>query len=112
MALDDREQQILAEIERHLYADDPDLARSVRNIDRTGRFGVRLPTFALACGFALLIATFTVNSTVAAIGFAVMTVSATALIHGIRSRGGVSSSDEDGSDGGRQGPFDRLRRRP
>ena len=37
MPLSDREQKILAEIERHFYEEDPALARAVRNIDRNPR---------------------------------------------------------------------------
>ncbi len=43
MPLSDREQKILAEIERHFHEEDPALARAVRNIDRNPRTGLRLP---------------------------------------------------------------------
>jgi hypothetical protein len=109
MSLNDREQQILAEIERQFYADDPDLVNAVKNIDRFGRFGVRLPLVGLVVGLGVLLATFTASQFVAVFGFAVMAVSATALVHGIRSRGGLRT--EDGAEPGtRRGPAGWLRR--
>jgi hypothetical protein len=41
MPLSDREQKILAEIERHFHAEDPNLVRAVRRIDRSGNNGNR-----------------------------------------------------------------------
>jgi|APDOM4702015159_1054818.scaffolds.fasta_scaffold152466_2 hypothetical protein len=110
MSLDDREQQILAEIERQFYADDPDLVNAVKNIDRFGRFGVRLPLVGLMAGMAILLATFTANQFVAVVGFGLMAISATALVHGIRSRGGLRTDDGAEQDGGRRGPVRRPRR--
>lgn len=111
MSLDDREQQILAEIERQFYADDPDLANAVKNLDRFGRFGVRLPLVGLLAGLALLLATFTSSQFLGVLGFALMAVSATALVHGIRSRGGLRTGGEQGPDDSRRGGLDWLRRR-
>jgi hypothetical protein len=108
MSLDDREQQILAEIERQFYADDPDLVNAVKNIDRFGRFGVRLPLVGLVAGLAILLATFTANQFVAVVGFGLMAISA--LVHGIRSRGGLRTDDGAEQAGGRRGPVRRPRR--
>ncbi len=110
MSLDDREQQILAEIERQFYADDPDLANAVKNIERLGRFGVRLPLVGMVAGLALMLATFTTSQFVAVVGFVLMAVSATALVQGIRSRGGLRSGEESESDEGPRGPNQWLRR--
>lgn len=93
MPLDDHEQRILAEIERQFYEEDPALAHAVRNIDRSGRFGVKLPLVGVVCGIVIVLATFTSNAFVALLGFALMVISATALIHGVRSRGGIKGSE-------------------
>jgi hypothetical protein len=87
MPLDDREQRILAEIERQFYEDDPELARAVKNIERSGRFGVRLPLLGLLVGLATVVFFFTSQTLVALVGFTVMIVSATALVQAIRVRG-------------------------
>ena len=42
MALDDKEQKILADIERQFYEKDPELARAVKRIERPARVGLRL----------------------------------------------------------------------
>lgn len=86
MPLDDHEQRILDEIERQFYEEDPDLALAVRNIDRSGRFGVRLPLLGLVVGIVTVLATFTTSTPLAIIGFVVMVASATALAYGIRNR--------------------------
>ncbi len=87
MPLDDREQRILAEIERQFYEDDPELARAVKNIERAGRFGVRLPLLGLLVGLATVVFFFTSQTLVALVGFTVMVVSATALVQAVRVRG-------------------------
>ena len=75
MPLDDHEQRILAEIERHLYEDDPDLANAVKKIDRNRRLGLRLPVVGLAIGAVIILVSFTSNTLVALAGFALMVVS-------------------------------------
>ncbi|MEX2280194.1 MAG: DUF3040 domain-containing protein [Acidimicrobiia bacterium] len=86
MPLDDHEQRILDEIERQFYEEDPDLALAVRNIDRSGRFGVRYPLVGLVVGMVLVLATFTTSTPLALLGFVLMVASATALAYGIRNR--------------------------
>lgn len=105
MPLDDREQRILAEIERQLYAEDPALVHAVKNIDRSGRFGVRLPLVGVIVGLVVTIATFTVSPYIALAGFVVLVASATALVHGLRSR--VDTADR----GDGPGWVERFRRR-
>lgn len=87
MPLDDREQRILAEIERQFYEDDPELAKAVKNIDRSRGFGIRLPLLGLIGGLAIVVAFFTSQTFVALAGFTVMVLSATALVQEIRRRG-------------------------
>lgn len=97
MPLDDHEQRILAEIERHLYEDDPELADAVRKIDRSRRLGLRLPLVGLAIGVLIILVSFTSNTLVALAGFALMVVSATGLVHALRSRveGETGASGDD-----------------
>lgn len=110
MPLDDHEQRILAEIERQFYEEDPALAHAVRNIDRPGRFGVRVPLLGLVSGIVVIIATFTVNTVVALAGFGLMVASTTALVYGIRGQGGLLSKGRrsGGAEGFRR--FGRFRR--
>jgi hypothetical protein len=91
MPLDDREQRILAEIERQFYEEDPDLAHAVKNIDRSAKFGIRLPVLGVVIGAAVVILTFSFSTLLGLAGFLLLVVSATALVHGIRSRGRTSS---------------------
>lgn len=111
MPLDDREQRILAEIERQFYEDDPELAAAVRNIDRSRSFGIRLPLLGLIGGLAVVVAFFTSQTIVALAGFTLMVVSATSLVHELRRRGYGSRAGRDGSGEGRstsRWPFGRA----
>ena len=94
MPLSDREQKILAEIERHFHEEDPALARAVRNIDRNRRTGLRLPLLGAVCGLVVIAATFTSSTWVALLGFALLVVSATFAVQAIRARGEESTDDE------------------
>jgi hypothetical protein len=95
MPLSDREQKILAEIERHFYEEDPALARAVRNIDRSPRSGLRLPLLGAVCGLVVIGATFTSSTWLALVGFALLVVSATFLVQAIRARGEDSASESE-----------------
>jgi hypothetical protein len=95
MPLSDREQKILAEIERHFYEEDPALARAVRNIDRNPRTGLRLPLLGAVGGLVIIGATFTSSTWFALIGFALLVVSATYVVQAIRARGEDSTGDEE-----------------
>ena len=86
MPLDDHEQKILAEIERQFYEEDPELARAVRDISRPSRIGARLAVLGVIAGLAVVIAFFTTKLLIAILGFALLVVSATALVTGIRAR--------------------------
>lgn len=87
MALDDHEQKILAEIERQFYEEDPELARAVRQIARPSRFGVRLSLLGVVTGLAIVIGFFASSTVIAILGFALLVVSAAALVSGLRARG-------------------------
>jgi len=109
MSLDDREQQILSEIERQFYEEDPSLARAVRNIDRPRRFGIRLPIVGLVIGAVIMLAFFTVQTIVALVGFAIIVASATALVYELSDRNPKPTSQADPGSGKTpwRGPFGR-----
>lgn len=86
MPLDDREQKILAEIERQFYEEDPELARAVENIDKTPATRVRLAALGALVGLAVILFFFAQNTVLALVGFALLVVSATVLVPVIRDR--------------------------
>jgi hypothetical protein len=90
MPLDEREQRILKEIEDRFYEEDPDLAHTVRSIERsaTSRTNFFVAIAGLVVGVAVLLATFTINTYVALAGFVIMVVSGTALVQVLRRRAG------------------------
>jgi hypothetical protein len=98
MPLDDHEQKILAEIERQFYEEDPELARAVRDISRPSRIGARLAALGVIAGLAIVIGFFTTRTFVAILGFALLVVSATALVTGMRSRGWQVTETEPDDD--------------
>jgi Protein of unknown function (DUF3040) len=93
MPLDDKEQRILAEIERQFYEEDPELARAVRKIEKPARFGIRLSLLGVIAGLAITIA-YVSYTWVAAVGFALLVASATSLVNGLRLRGWRSEAVE------------------
>lgn len=104
MPLSDREQKILAEIERHFYEEDPALAHAVRNITRKSRMGLRLPVVGVLIGILVIAFTFTTQTAFAVVGFAVLVVSATVLVQSIRARSyDASESDDDNSGDSKRG---------
>ncbi len=89
MALDDREQKILEEIERNLYAEDPKLAQTVARADLSAR--IKRRRFVGGAGFfvglAIMLGTFTRFSYLAGFGFVMMVASVAtiaATMRGIR----------------------------
>jgi hypothetical protein len=86
MPLDDKEQRILAEIERQFYEEDPELARAVEKIERPARIGVRLSLLGVIAGLAIVIA-YVSTTWVAVAGFVLLVASATSLVNNIRIRG-------------------------
>ncbi|HSM43662.1 MAG TPA: DUF3040 domain-containing protein [Acidimicrobiia bacterium] len=86
MPLDDKEQRILAEIEKQFHDEDPELARAVERIERPVRFGVRLSLLGVILGLAVVIA-YVSNIWIAVAGFALLVASATSLVNALRIRG-------------------------
>lgn len=93
MPLDDKEQRILAEIERQFYEEDPELARAVEKIERPSRIGIRLSLLGVVVGLAIVIA-YLSYTWVAVGGFALLVASATSLVNGLRIRGWRDESSE------------------
>jgi hypothetical protein len=113
MPLNEREQQILDEIERQFRAEDPDLARAAASLP-LGRFAqrhTRLLIVGVVAGLVIMLGTFSFNTILAMVGFGLMVVSATALVGLFRGvRRDVLSQSDDGvpSDSGRnRWPFRR-----
>jgi Protein of unknown function (DUF3040) len=80
MPLDDREQKILADIERQFYEEDPGLARAVKGIERrSSRAKIRLAALGVVVGLATILFFFATNIIIALVGFAVLLASATVL---------------------------------
>lgn len=86
MPLDDKEQRILAEIERQFYEEDPELARAVQKVERPSRIGVRLSTLGVVLGLVIVIA-YVSNTWIAVGGFALLVASASSLVNALRLRG-------------------------
>ncbi|HEX6222473.1 MAG TPA: DUF3040 domain-containing protein [Acidimicrobiia bacterium] len=93
MPLDDKEQRILAEIERQFYEEDPELARAVRKIERPSRIGARLSLVGVIAGLAIIIAYIGILW-VAVVGFVLLVASATSLVNALRLRGWRSDGSE------------------
>ncbi len=97
MALDDREQKILEEIERNLYAEDPKLAQTVAKTDLSTRIRRRrlLAGIGFFVGLAIMLGTFTRFSYLAGLGFILMVASAATIattMHGMRANRTASFS--------------------
>ncbi len=86
MALDDREQKILEEIERNLYAEDPKLAQTVARADLSARIRRRrlVAGIGFFVGLAIMLGTFTRFSFLAGLGFILMVASAATIATTIR----------------------------
>lgn len=117
MGLDEREQEILDEIEKQFYAEDPALAAAVRTVSKPSRvrIGYRTALFGALVGLALLVATFTRSPWLALIGFVVMVVSVTLVVQHLRGNS-ESGRREDAPSGTfgtwlSQRNFGRFRRR-
>ena len=86
MPLNEREQQILEEIERQFRAEDPDLVRAAASMPlaRFAQRHSRLLIFGFMFGLVLMLATFSFNTILALIGFGFMVVCGTALVGSLR----------------------------
>lgn len=98
MPLDDREQKILAEIERQFYEEDPELARAVENIDSTPMAKVRLAILGAVVGLAVILLFFARYTVVALVGFAVLIASVSVLVPVLRERLVSSETGENDTD--------------
>lgn len=80
MPLNEREQQILEEIERQFRVEDPEFSRRASSFSRLGDRRLRLPIAGAAVGLLVLLVTFSFNTALALAGFGLMVVSVSALI--------------------------------
>ncbi len=90
MALDDREQRILEEIERRFYEDDPKLAETVRTTTLAAMSARQLKwaIVALVAGVGIMLGFFTLSTPVALVGFVVMVLAAAWIIAILQRRTG------------------------
>lgn len=101
MPLDEREQQILDDIERHLLEEDPSLGESVGGLQGKTRQKIRLPLLGLVAGIVLVLFTFRGFSflglpVLAVFGFLIMVLSSTALVQALRGSSGFPSYPKTG----------------
>ncbi len=89
MPLSENEQNILAEIERHLEETDPGLARHVgkRSVYRHAVGSLKWSILGFVVGLGLMVATLRVHYLVAFAGFLVMLVSALGFERNLRMMG-------------------------
>ena len=86
--LNDKEQEILDEIERQFLQDDPKLARAVGTASATDVFrrSTRRTIAGFIVGLALMLLFFTSNTLIAMIGFVIMVPSASLFVMALRRR--------------------------
>ena len=91
MALDDREQQILDEIERQFYEDDPKLAETVATttLAKISARQLKWAALALLVGGGVMLGFFTRNTPVAAGGFVIMVMAVAWIIAIVQRRTGA-----------------------
>ncbi len=108
MPLDDREQRILEEIERHLYEEDPRLAHTVAkaSFGKKERMRQRIAAVVFIVGLIVMFGSFTTWPIVAGLGFVAMVASAGSIAMSIRA-GRTDTSENAGIEGW----LDRLRER-
>ena len=95
MPLSDREQKILAEIERHFHAEDPNLVRAVRRIDRSGNNGNRWATIGVVLGLIMVGVAFSRNTIIAVLGFVLVVWSANHLVQRFAARQSGRESERE-----------------
>ncbi len=88
MALNEREQRILEEIERQFYEEDPKLAETVANttLESMHRRWNRVAALCFLVGLVVMLTSFTTWTAVALAGFLVMVVSAGWIAMNLRRR--------------------------
>lgn len=106
MGLDDREQRILAEIERQFYEEDPTLADAVRTISRRSRpWEAKVAGIGIVVGVALVAFTFLINTLLALFGFLITVGSVTWLVSELRGRRGMADEPISSESGRNRGPL-------
>ena len=84
MPLNEREQQILEEIERQFRVEDPKFTRKTERktsaLSRLAQRNLRLPVAGAAIGLLTLLVTFSFNTVLALGGFGLMVLSVSAVI--------------------------------
>ncbi len=93
MPLNEREERILEEIERNLYAEDPKLAQTVAKTSLTARTKrrTRLAGVGFVLGLIIMLGTFTRLWYLAGLGFILMVVSGATIVMGYRSSSDLKS---------------------
>ena len=88
MPLSEKEQRILEEIERHLYAEDPKLAQTVKKASLGSRIKRRQRIAALGfiIGLVVMLSMFTRQTLIAGLGFALMVASVAWFAMSVRER--------------------------
>lgn len=88
MPLNDKEQEILDEIERQFLKDDPKLAKAVLAAEPTQLFrrSAQRSVVGFVVGLALMLLFFASNTLVAMIGFVIMVASASVFVVSLRRR--------------------------
>lgn len=110
MPLDEREQQILEEIERQFRVEDPEFTRKTSSLSRLTQRNLRLPVAGAAVGLLTLLVTFSFNTVLALGGFCLMVLSVSALVRirrGSNKISGRSSRDFLSSARNSRWPFRR-----
>ena len=93
MPLDEREQRILQEIERGLYAQDPSLARKVGRLNKVASRRSIIATVSFIAGLVVTLGTFAFNPWLALGGFVVMVLAGSAFVHARRAAGPPKRAD-------------------
>ena len=88
MPLNDKEQEILDEIERQFLKDDPKLAKAVLAAEPTRLFRrvAQRSVAGFVVGLALMLLFFASNTLIAMIGFVIMVASASVFVVSLRRR--------------------------
>jgi hypothetical protein len=87
MPLDEREQRILQEIEKGLYAQDPSLARKVGRLNKVASRRSIIAAVTFGVGLAVTLATFAFNPWLALGGFVLMVLAGSAFVQARRAAG-------------------------
>ncbi|MXY75563.1 MAG: DUF3040 domain-containing protein [Acidimicrobiia bacterium] len=84
MPLNEREQQILDEIERQFQAEDPEFTKRTSSLNRIPQWYLRVAVAGVVIGSLVLLVTFSFNTVLAVGGFCVLLLSTATLIRILR----------------------------